>query len=80
VLLDKLDELGITDDTIVIYTTDNGAETFFWPDGGRSPFRGEKATTWEGGIRVPMMVRWPGKIEPGWVANGIFSSRTGCRP
>ncbi len=72
-LLDKLDELGITDNTIVIYTTDNGAEKFSWPDGGTSPFRGEKASTWEGGIRVPLMVRWPGKIKPGKVSNEIIS-------
>jgi arylsulfatase len=72
-LLDKLDELGITENTIVIYTTDNGAEKFSWPDGGTSPFRGEKASTWEGGIRVPFMIRWPGKIEAGVVSNEIFS-------
>ena len=65
VLLDRLDEMGIAEDTIVIYTTDNGAETFSWPDGGTTPFRGEKNTNWEGGWRVPSMVRWPGKIEPG---------------
>jgi len=72
-LLGKLDELGVTDDTIVIYTTDNGAEKFSWPDGGTSPFRGEKATTWEGGLRVPMMVRWPDRIEPGQINNEITS-------
>ncbi len=63
-LLDKLAELGITDNTIVMYSTDNGAETFTWPDGGTTPFRGEKNTTWEGGFRVPLMVKWPGKIKP----------------
>jgi len=72
-LLDKLDALGIADNTIVMYSTDNGAETFTWPDGGTIPFRGEKNTTWEGGFRVPMMVRWPGKIKPHQVSNEIIS-------
>lgn len=72
-LLEKLDELGIADNTIVIYTTDNGAEKFSWPDGGTNPFRGEKASTWEGGLRVPLMVSWPGKIEGGLVSNEIIS-------
>ncbi|QDH81362.1 arylsulfatase [Echinicola soli] len=72
-LLDKLDELGITENTIVIYTTDNGAEKFTWPDGGTSPFKGEKATTWEGGIRIPFMIRWPGEIQAGTVSNEIIS-------
>lgn len=72
-LLDKLDELGITDNTIVMYSTDNGAELFTWPDGGMIPFRGEKNTTWEGGFRVPMMVSWPGKIKPNQVSNEIIS-------
>ena len=72
-LLDKLDELGIADNTIVVYSTDNGAEKFTWPDGGTIPFRGEKGTTWEGGFRVPAVVRWPGKIKPGTVINDIFS-------
>jgi len=72
-LLDKLDELGIADNTIVVFSTDNGAEMMSWPDGGTSPFKGEKGTTWEGGFRVPQLVRWPGKIEPGTVINGIFS-------
>ena len=70
-LLKKLDELGIADNTIVIYSTDNGNELMLWPDGGYAPFRGEKGTTWEGGVRVPMMVRWPGQIKPGQVINGI---------
>src|SRR6188768_3658480 len=73
-LLDKLDELKIADNTIVVYTTDNGAEMFSWPDGGTTPFRGEKATTWEGGLRVPMMVRWPKKVPSGVVSNGIISN------
>ncbi len=72
-LLDKLDELGITENTIVMYSTDNGAEIMGWPDGGMIPFRGEKNTTWEGGFRVPMMVRWPGKIEAGTISNEIIA-------
>jgi arylsulfatase len=72
-LLDLLDELGITDNTIVVYTCDNGPHFNEWPDGGNSPFRGEKNTNWEGGYRVPGMVRWPDKIEAGQVSNEIFS-------
>jgi len=72
-VLKKLDELGIADNTIVIYSTDNGAETFTWPDGGVTPFYGEKGTTWEGGFRVPLLVRWPGVIKPGTVSNDIIS-------
>jgi arylsulfatase len=72
-LLAKLDELGIADDTIVVFTTDNGAEKFSWPDGGTSPFRGEKGLGWEGGFRVPFVRRWPGRIRAGQVLNGIFS-------
>jgi arylsulfatase A-like enzyme len=72
-LLDKLDQLGIAEDTIVMYSTDNGAEVMTWPDGGTTPFRGEKDTNWEGGWRVPCMVRWPGLIEPGTVSNEVFS-------
>ena len=72
-LLDKLDELGIADNTIVVYSTDNGAELMSWPDGGTIPFKGEKGTTWEGGFRVPAMVRWPGHIKPGTMINDIFS-------
>ncbi|MEE4293742.1 MAG: arylsulfatase [Xanthomonadales bacterium] len=72
-LLDKLEELGIADNTIVVFSTDNGAEKFTWPDGGTTPFRGEKGTTWEGGFRVPQMARWPGKIPAGTVVNDIFS-------
>ncbi len=72
-LLAKLDELGITDNTIVMYSTDNGAETFSWPDGGTIPFRGEKNTNWEGGYRVPSMVKWPGHIPAGVISNEIMS-------
>jgi len=70
-LLAKLDELGIADNTIVMYSTDNGAEFFSWPDGGTTMFRNEKATQWEGGFRVPTAIRWPGVIEPGTVINDI---------
>ena len=73
ILLDKLDTLGIADNTIVVYSTDNGAEKFTWPDGGTVPFRGEKGSTWEGGFRVPAMVRWPGTVKPGTIINDIFS-------
>ena len=73
-LLKKLDDLGIADNTIVIYTTDNGAETFSWPDGGTTPFRGEKNTNWEGSYRVPAMVRWPGLVQPRTELNDIFSA------
>src|SRR5258706_2285940 len=72
-LLKQLDDLGIADNTIVIYGADNGAETASWPDGGITPFHGEKGTTWEGGFRVPMIVRWPGVIKPGTLCNQIFS-------
>jgi len=72
-LLDLLDELKIADNTIVLYTTDNGAEIALWPDGAMTMFRGEKGSTWEGGFRIPMLVRWPGVIEPGTVFNDIIS-------
>lgn len=72
-LLKKLDDLGITDNTIVIYSTDNGAETISWPDGGNTPFHGEKGTTWEGGFRVPMMIKWPGTVQPGSKSSEIIS-------
>ena len=71
-LLDKLDELGIVDDTIVFYSTDNGPHYNTWPDAAATPFRGEKNTNWEGGWRVPAMVRWPGNIEAGAVSNDIM--------
>ncbi len=72
-MLAKLKELGIDDNTIVIYSTDNGAETVSWPDGGITPFMGEKGTTWEGGFRVPLLVKWPGVIKPGTKNNDIIS-------
>ena len=72
-LLKKLDKMGIAQNTIVVYGTDNGAETVTWPDGGITPFHGEKGGTWEGGMRVPMVVRWPGVIKPGTIINDIFS-------
>jgi arylsulfatase A-like enzyme len=73
-LLKKLDDLGIADNTIVIFTADNGAETFSWPDGGNSPFRGEKGTTYEGGFRVPLLVKWPGTIKPGIIINEVMAN------
>ena len=72
-LLKKIDDLGIADNTIVMYTTDNGAEVMSWPDGGTTPFRKEKNTNYEGGWRVPAFIRWPGVIKPGTVSNEIFS-------
>jgi arylsulfatase A-like enzyme len=72
-ILDKLDELGIADDTIVMYSTDNGPENDTWPDAANTPFRSQKDTNWEGGWRVPAFIRWPGKIQPGTVLNGIVS-------
>jgi arylsulfatase len=72
-LLAKLDELGIADDTIVLYSTDNGPHFNTWPDAGITPFRSEKNTNWEGAFRVPAFVRWPGRIPAGEVRNGIFS-------
>jgi arylsulfatase A-like enzyme len=73
-LLKKLDDLGIADNTIVMFTSDNGAEIFSWPDGGNHPFRGEKGTTYEGGFRVPAVLRWPGVVKPGTIINDIFGS------
>ena len=72
-LLDLLDELGITDNTFVMYSTDNGPHMNSWPDAGMTPFRNEKNSNWEGAYRVPAMVRWPGKIKPGSVSNEIVS-------
>jgi arylsulfatase len=72
-LLKHLQDIGEAENTIVIFTTDNGAEVFTWPDGGMTPFKATKGTTYEGGFRVPAIIRWPGKIKPGTVENGIFS-------
>jgi arylsulfatase len=72
-MLDKLDELGIADNTIVMYSTDNGPENDTWPDAANTPFRSQKDTNWEGGWRVPCFMRWPGKIKPGSTLNGIVS-------
>jgi len=72
-LLKKLEDLGIADNTIVVFSSDNGAQKITWPDGGQAPFRGEKGTWWEGGFRVPQLVRWPGIIEPGTIINDIIS-------
>jgi arylsulfatase len=71
--LAELNKLGVANNTIVMYTTDNGAELLLWPDGGMIPFHGEKNTTWDGGFRVPMMVRWPGHIKPGTTSSDIVS-------
>ena len=70
-VLDLLEELGITNNTFVMYSTDNGPHRNSWPDGGMTPFRSEKNTNWEGAFRIPLLVRWPGHVEPGSVANGI---------
>ena len=72
-LLKHLDDIGEANNTIVIFTTDNGAEVFTWPDGGMTPFKNTKGTVGEGGFRVPALIRWPGRIKPGSVENGIFS-------
>jgi len=72
-LLKALDDLGITDNTIVVFTTDNGPNQFAWPDAASTPFRSEKDTNWEGAFRVPCFVRWPGKIKAGSVSSEIFS-------
>jgi arylsulfatase len=72
-LLKHLDDIGEANNTIVVFTTDNGAETFTWPDGGNTPFKGQKGTSYEGGFRVPCIARWPGHIKEGTVENGLFS-------
>ena len=74
VVLKKLEDMGQLDNTIIVFTTDNGAETITFPDGGTTPFKGGKLTTWEGGMRAPLVIRWPGVIKPGTVKNEIFSS------
>jgi arylsulfatase len=73
-VLKKLDDMGQTDNTIVVFTTDNGAETITFPDGGITPFRGQKGEAWEGGFRAPCVIRWPGVIKPGTIKNDLFSS------
>jgi arylsulfatase A-like enzyme len=73
-ILKKLDDLGIANDTIVLYTTDNGPHMNTWPDGAMTPFRSEKNTNWEGAFRVPAMIRWPGRIRPGSISNEMFSA------
>ena len=72
-LLAEVDKLGIAENTIIVFTTDNGAEMMSWPDAGSTPFRGEKATNWEGGYRVPTLIKWPGVIKPGTISNDIFA-------
>ena len=73
-LMKHLEDIGEADNTIVVFTTDNGAEVFTWPDGGMTPFKGTKGTVMEGGFRAPCIARWPGKIKPGTIENGIFSA------
>ena len=73
-VLKKLEDMGQLDNTIIVFTTDNGAESQTFPDGGITPFKGGKLTTWEGGMRAPLVVRWPGHIKPGTVKNEIFAS------
>jgi arylsulfatase len=73
-LLKHIDDMGEAENTIVVFTTDNGAEVFTWPDGGMTPFKATKGTVYEGGFRVPAIIRWPGKIKPGSVENGMFSA------
>lgn len=72
-IMKKLDDAGVANNTIVVFTSDNGSETFSWPDGGNTPFRGEKGTTYEGGFRVPMVAKWPGTIKPGGIVNDIIA-------
>ena len=78
-VLKKLEEMGQLDNTIIVFTTDNGGQSQTFPDGGMTPFKANKLTTWEGGMRVPMVVRWPGHIKPGTLKTEIFASSTGCR-
>ena len=73
-VLQKLEEMGQLDNTIIVFTTDNGAETFTFPDGGTTPFKGSKMNTWEGGMRAPAVIRWPGHIKPGTIKTEIFAS------
>ena len=78
-MLDLLDDMGIAEDTLVVYSTDNGPHRNSWPDGGMTPFRSEKNTNWEGAFRVPQLVRWPGKIKPGSISTVSCSTTTGYR-
>ena len=71
-VMKKLKDMGVDDNTIVVFTTDNGTEVFTWPDGGQTPFAQSKGTVFEGGFRVPAMIRWPGKVPAGKVENGIY--------
>src|SRR5438046_9525052 len=73
IVMQKLKDMGVDDNTIVVFTTDNGTEVFTWPDGGQTPFAQSKGTVMEGGFRVPCMIRWPGKVPAGKVENGIIS-------
>ena len=73
-VLKKLEDMGQLDNTIVVFTTDNGAEAITFPDGGVTPFKGQKGEAWEGGYRAPMVVRWPGHIKPGTVKNQLFAA------
>jgi arylsulfatase len=73
-VLKKLDDMGQADNTIVVFTTDNGAEAITFPDGGVTPFKGQKGESWEGGYRAPMVVRWPGHIKPGTVHDQLFAA------
>jgi arylsulfatase A-like enzyme len=74
VVIKKLEDMGQLDNTIIVFTTDNGAEVITYPDGGNTPFKGGKLTTWEGGMRAPLVIRWPGHIKPGTVKSDIFAS------
>ena len=73
-VLKELEDMGQLDNTIVVFTTDNGAETISFPDGGTTPFKGGKLSTWEGGMRAPCVIRWPGVIKPGTIFTDIFAS------
>ena len=77
-VLKKLEDMGQLDNTIVVFTTDNGAETITFPDGGTTPFKGGKLSLWEGGMRAPCVIRWPGHIKPGTVLNDVFPPRLGA--
>ena len=80
VVLKKLEDMGALDNTLIVFTTDNGAEAMTFPDGGVTPFKGQKGEAWEGGYRAPQVVRWPGHIKPGTRARTSSSLRsTGCR-